>query len=44
MRRNSTKPPINRSRQKEIDEIENRIVKKLINVVNINMRAKRWLT
>lgn len=28
----------------EADEIENRIVKKLINVINSNMRAKRWLT
>ncbi len=28
----------------EADEMENRIVKKLINVININMRAKRWLT
>lgn len=28
----------------EADEIENRIIKKLINVISINMRAKRWLT
>jgi predicted metal-dependent hydrolase len=28
----------------EADEIESRIVKKLINSININMRAKRWLT
>lgn len=27
----------------EADEIENRIVKKLINVININTRARRWL-
>lgn len=28
----------------EADEIENRIARKFINVVNINMRAKRWLS
>ncbi len=28
----------------EADEIENRIAKKFINIININMRTKRWLT